>query len=117
MPARLVRWLAWFGGWEALGVIRHGRVMTPWPLSLLGHRVTLHNRWVDVRLGRAYLVIGWQAGRARVGGARWHAYLSRDATPSSAHCWLHGAPPDVVEAALKRLPQSREGLPLPPFRG
>lgn len=117
MWTRVARWLVWCGGWEALGLIRRGRISQPWPLSLLGHRVTFHGRWVDIRLGRSWLVIGWQRGKLRDGNSCWHAYISRDATPSSAHCWLHGAPPDVAQAAKKRLQRSKDGYPLPPFAG
>jgi len=82
---RARQWLVWFGGWEkANGAGWSFRRGGPTPISLLGHRFTLH-RW------------GW-ALRTRTG--HWvrtpdALYLSIDGTPRGAVRYLVGTPEGV----------------------
>jgi hypothetical protein len=99
---RAVKWVAWFGGWEAHSPKR------PWtgvggkhwtfrerfkmltPVSLLGHRISIYG-W------------GWSA-RNRRGSLVWtkrdrSLYFSHDGTPDGATIWFRGAPRHVRAAA------------------
>ena len=88
---RIRRWCIWVGGWErANGAGWCLRIpsatgghlwMSPTPISLAGHRVTIHRHWFQVRIASGHLVVDL---RER------HAYISRDGTPNNAHHWLWG---------------------------
>lgn len=65
------------------------------PLALFGHRVVFHHFGIDISRRRDYLCIHW----GHRGKGDWQIYASRNATPSSAHWWLVGAPSEVQGAA------------------
>ncbi len=103
---RIVTWLVWFGGWDRwVGDRRRLEISgAPWPLSMLGHTVTVYGHWFQVRIpGHGWLVVVLERdGRGRVKRGVERAYLSRDATPDRAHVWLLGVPYDVRAAVADR---------------
>jgi hypothetical protein len=90
---RLRQWVVWFGGWERPNGGGWSFRGGPTPVSLFGHRLTLHGHWFDVRTPAGYLVVDV---RERT------AYVSPNGTPRHAHTWIRGAPHDVVAAAEAR---------------
>lgn len=84
---RILRWVAWFGGWEAHSPKLNGASKRPLrkrlrmltPVSLFGHRITFYG-W------------GWQVRRR--GGwwvkSRNGVYWSPNGTPSEATIWFRG---------------------------
>lgn len=68
-PRALRHWLIWTGGWEpgllsqwdqgrpTWEIFRNGRLQSPTPVSLFGHRITFHREWIDVRVAGGYLHI------------------------------------------------------------
>jgi len=90
---RVRQWVIWVGGWERANGAgwqftagrSGGRTvwMTPTPVSLFGHRITLFGHWFDLDVPSGRLVVNL---RQR------HAYISRDGTPNRAHHWLWGTP-------------------------
>lgn len=94
-------WIIWVGGWEKANgngwkiVYRDRReklrVASPTPIALLGHRLVLYGRWLDVRIGKRILVLMW--------GGEKKIYLSPDGTPDRANSWWLGAPYEVIMQA------------------
>jgi len=100
LPRRALKWVAWFGGWQAHSPKRAwslrrrtlGERLAPGmltPVSLFGHRITFFGWGWQVRLRGGYLVRGQEGG----------LYFSPDGTPSSATIWFKGAPAHVLAAA------------------
>lgn len=65
----LRRWFVWFGGWEKPELLqwdggkpawefryRDGRWKDPFPLSVLGYRLTIFGKWAQMKFGKGYLV-------------------------------------------------------------
>jgi hypothetical protein len=102
LPRRALKWVAWFGGWEAHSPKREWSLrrrslrerLKPGmitPVSLFGHRITFFGWGWQLRLRGGYLVRGSE-GRV---------YFSPDGTPHSATIWFKGAPEDVEKAAAE----------------
>lgn len=110
---RVVKWIAWFGGWEAhspkqpwTGVTGRRwtlrerlRMLTP--VSLLGHRITFYGWGVTARNRRGSLVWTKRDGSL---------YFSRDGTPDGATIWFRGRPPHVVAAAQQHAQERADRL-------
>lgn len=95
---RIRHWFIWLGGWEKPNGegwwFRYpsGSWKRPYPVSLLGHRVTFQPWGWSVRTRHGYLCYSTEQGHRKF-------YTSPDGTPDSAHTWFFGAPSDVVQAA------------------
>ncbi len=98
---RAVKWMAWFGGWEAhspkrpwtgIGWRLRERLRMLTPVSLLGHRITFYGWGCSLRNRRGSLV--WTKSDRSL-------YFSQDGTPDGATIWFRGAPPHVRGAADK----------------
>lgn len=65
----------------------------PFPVSLLGHRVTFQSFGVSIRLGGRYLCWSYRREPGRMYGplGTGYCYLSRNGTPWAADHWLWGA--------------------------
>lgn len=108
---RVGRWLIWWGGWESSSPAtydenglriskRRWRFRKPWngkiekcptPVSLLGHRITIYNFEVMVRLRHAYFVWHFRNGPHMYEPiGKGYAYISRNGTAAAAHTWLWG---------------------------
>lgn len=72
-PFQVLRqWFVWFGGWESPALSQWDRhipawsfvghigkkkyLKSPWPVSLFGHRITLHGKWGQMKCFGGYLV-------------------------------------------------------------
>ncbi len=107
LAKRLRVWLIWFGGWERANSTGwsfrwdfNGKLKSPTPLSLFGHRFTHYGWGWNLRLGGRWLV--WCHARH---GQRAQAYLSDNGTPNRATAWLLNPPQEVVVAAQARQDQ------------
>jgi hypothetical protein len=96
---RLRQWVIWLGGWELANGggwrlrTSGGKVADPFPVSVLGHRLTVYGHWLSAVTPRGYVVVNV---RER------HAYVSTNGTPRGAHTWIWGAPHEVRKAAEAR---------------
>jgi hypothetical protein len=76
---------------------RYERVwLSPFPISLLGHRITFYNWGMNIRTSEGYFCITWDKNQGR------KCYISYDGTPSNAHIWYWGVPRDILKVARKR---------------
>lgn len=114
LARRAVKWVAWFGGWEAHSPKRPwvGMAGRTWtlrerlgmltPVSLFGHRITFYGWGWQVRLRGGSLVFSKQEGSV---------YFSPDGTPSSATIWFKGAPREVRAAAEAHAEEQADRMP------
>lgn len=61
---------------------------TPTPICLFGHRITIQGFGVYISTKQGYIVWDWKHK---------YCYKSVNGTPSKAHVWYFGAPPDIIK--------------------
>lgn len=84
---RILRWVIWFGGWEAHRRLHPGLLPR---ISLFGHRITFFGLgWWDVETPWGILTYSPVYG----------IYVSPDGTPDNARVWIKGTPKEVIAAA------------------
>lgn len=127
LPKRIRQWCVKFLGWE-LPDRTDGAYDTRWqfranwcrfgwrdpfPIVFFGHRISLFDSWIDVRLGWRHFHWGFRREPSVMYGPYGigYAYLSRDGTPHSAHHWLWGAEKSHHYSEIaKSLKKTRERL-------
>lgn len=104
---RIRQWFIWLGGWELANGrgwrfwIPHNTIngtkklwMSPYPISLLGHRMTFYGWGMEIKLSSGWIV--WNFNRR-------YCFISRNGTPNDAHRWLWGCPAEIKIEADKIL--------------
>ena len=94
---RIRRWLIWIGGWEKANGAGWRfrtdigkRFVTPWPVSVLDHWVTVYGKWFQLRTSQGWFVV-----------SKDRAFISHDGTPQGAHLWFWGEPRHVVSGSKR----------------
>lgn len=101
MPKRIRQWFVKFLGWERPDRTDgaydtrwdFSRWRDPFPIMFFGHRVSLFNSWIDIRIGWRHFHWSFRRDPQVSYGpyGTGYAYLSRDGTSHNAHHWLWGA--------------------------
>ena len=96
-------WFFWIGGWEKANgegwQLRHQRpqrkLKDPFPIALLGGRITFYGWGGQIRGLHRYLVWSRSVGSLKI-------YLSHNGTPGGATTWIKGVPYEIYKVARWR---------------
>lgn len=93
---RIRQWFIWIGGWELANGKGWRFTYDPNPISIFGHWLTTYGWGLNFKIPSGWFVIVWNKHMGRC------IYISKNATPDKAHCWIYGTPDEIKREVESR---------------